>query len=308
MINNPYFHKKDEIVEDNYPVAQQAVEQPSMEVVKGMTSIIIPAFFNSYPIFHQTGNCIGAIREHTDKIKTPYEIILVINGNTGIGWLDADAGLWNGNKPKEAHVDKIVANKENLGYAKAINQGIRSSSGEYLVFMNNDCMVFDHWLEDMQEALQYADLVEATPMYGNPYARAVEAEEYRSASFDKNWLKVMKEKDPNLYPFVTDFNNLTPEQLKEPATIEDTLTTFRDFSCVLTTRDVLSHVGLFNEDFFAYGEDLDLIRRIEKAGGKVTTTARVRTFHIISMTASETPNMPEIMDQSTAKLHEIWKE
>lgn len=305
ITKNPYFNRTvTPSVEAASPQKFETVEPTK----KGLTSIIIPAFFNDYPIFHATGNCIGSVREHTNKLKTPYEIILVINGNTGIGWLDQEAKKWNGNEVKEAHVDKIIPNQENLGYAKAVNQAIRCSSGENLVFLNNDAMVFDHWLEDMQEALLHVDMVEATPMYGNPWARQVEAQEYREASFSKYWLKQMKEKDPALYPFLTDFTKLSPEEMKQPASIEDTFTTFRDFSCVITRRELLKRIGVFNEEFFMYAEDIDLVRRIEKVGGKVVATARTRTFHIVSGTAWKEERTPQIMNESKEKLKEIWGE
>jgi len=44
------------------------------ETVEGLTSIILPIYNTSYPLFHMTGNCIGSIKEHT---KLPYEIILI---------------------------------------------------------------------------------------------------------------------------------------------------------------------------------------------------------------------------------------
>jgi O-antigen biosynthesis protein len=281
MIRNPYFNTEEQqstsTVETKMEFKQYPEEGKPVETIKGLTSIIIPAYFMNYPLFHFTGNCIGSVREHTDKEKTPYEIILVINGNTGIGWLDKEKQTWNGLPAKEAHVDKIIANEENLGYAKAVNQGIRCASGEYLVFLNNDVQVFDCWLEDLQDALNCGlDLVEASPLYGMPYARAVEAKRFRDNT------------NPGIDSHEKYFNG-TP-----------------DFSCVMTRKELLNKIGLFDEEFFAYAEDLDLIRRIEKEGGKVAATMRVRTHHIIQGTSSYIENTPEIMNKSKEKLLKKW--
>lgn len=246
---------------------EQKIELPTYDdptaiehqTIPGLTSIIIPAFFNNYPIFHQTGNCIGSIREHTDKEKTPYEIILVINGNTGIT-ID----------PKDSLCDKVVQNEENEGYSKAVNKGIRTSFGEYIAIVNNDVQVFDHWLEDMQEALKDLSLVMATPMYGKPYARAVEANELREKGFG------------------------TP------------YSDFTDFSCVLTTKALFDEIGLFDEQFFMYGEDLDLLRRMTKEHKKYASTKRVNTHHIIGSTSSGVNETPEIMNESKRRLNEKW--
>ena len=42
------------------------------KTIPGLTSIIIPVYMSNYTLFHYTGNCIGSVREHTDKQKTPY--------------------------------------------------------------------------------------------------------------------------------------------------------------------------------------------------------------------------------------------
>lgn len=282
FVKNPYFDteelEKMQIAKPNdfisvkqYPV-QEPEDAPKTEPVKGFTSIIIPCFFNSYPIFHMTGNCIGSIREHTDKEKTPYEIIMIQNGENGVEHFTEETF-------KNTYCEKVIPNKENLGFARAVNQGIRVSQGEYIAIVNNDVQVFEHWLEDMQEALQYVDLIQAQPMYGMPFARAIEAKQFRDLM-------------------------IANERIK--GTIEDSFDDFRDFSCVLTKKSLFARVGLFDEQFFCYGEDLDLVRRIEKIGGKVKSTKRVRTHHIISMTASGIAETPDIMNKSKELLKAKW--
>lgn len=291
MIKNPVFtnyfypEKKEAIpqnstnlgnenVQNNIKIPAQKQEGRTLEVKKGFTSIIIPVYLNSYPVFHYTGHCIGSIREHTNRVKTPYEIIFVQNGSREEGGVVEE---FNQPSYKQIHCEKFIANKKNLGYAKAVNQGIRIAEGEYIAIINNDTMVFDHWLEDMQEALNNGlDLVMAQPMYGMPFARAIEANQFREEALGKS--------------------------------VSECFDAFRDFSCVLTKQEVFQKVGLFNEAFFAYGEDLDLIRRIEKASGRVASTKRTRIYHCIGATSSSMPETPEIMNQSKEKLKEIWGE
>ncbi|MGH2613345.1 MAG: glycosyltransferase [Rhabdochlamydiaceae bacterium] len=278
MQKSPYFNQspqvnmptnsQEETVSAKIEFQQYPEEGHAHETIKGLTSIIIPAYFNSYLVFHYTGNCIGSILEHTDPNKTPYEIILIQNGDTGIGFTEKNA--------RDSYADKIIFNKENLGYAKAVNQGIRIANGEFITIVNNDTMVFNHWLSDMQQALEYVDLIQAYPMYGMPYARATIAQKLRDEEILKG--------DP-----------------------QNSLDDFRDFSCVLTTKELFNKVGLFNEEFFAYGEDLDLVRRIEKEGGIVKSTKRVRIHHIIGATSSNMPEISEIMNSGKKKLEEIWE-
>lgn len=231
--------------------------------VPGMTSIIIAVYNVNYPLLHLTGNCIGSVKEHTDKQTTPYEIILVDNGSPiRLG------------KPSDYNVDKFIQNEKNLGVSHAWNQGIRVSSGDFICLLNNDAMVFDHWLEDLLESLKHIDLVMATPMYGEPFSRAVESKKKRS------------------------------EWLEKPIT--DSFSDFRDFSCVLTPKDVFNALGLFDERFFAYGEDLDFFKRMDEAGLKYASTKRVNTFHIINGTASNMPEIARVMDESREKLKDKY--
>ena len=231
-------------------------------IIEGLTSIIIPAYFNSYQMIHLTGDCIGNIREYTDKSKTPYEIVLVSNGK-----LPPDLEF------AKQYVDKIIENEENLGFAKAVNQGIRVSQGEFIVIMNDDVKVFDHWLEDFKEALQFKDLVTATPMYalGNPWKRAVEAREFREANMDS----------------------------------QKALNDFEDFSCVIMKRTVLETIGLFDEGFFYSCEDVDFKERMKKAGLTYASSKKISTHHVGS--ATDIPRKAEIMNESKAKFKEKWE-
>lgn len=271
---NPYFHpssvskqEKVAVLESYDPVTHyEAVENaPSVEPVAGLTSIIIPVYFNSYPVFHQTGNCIGSIREHTDNAKTPYEIILVINGETEIKLTE----------PRQSFADKVIQLPENMGWATAINRGIRVASGQYIALVNNDVQVFEYWLEDLQEALLAGlDLVMSAPMYGNPYGRAVEAENLRNLVMDKP--------------------------------IAETFVDFNDFSCILTTKALFAEIGVFDEQFFMYMEDLDFLRRMDKYGKKHASTKRVNIHHIIGSTAMSMSETPKIVNESREKLKAKW--
>ena len=239
---------------------QQGVVTQNPDNVPGLTSIILPIYNTEYSLYHYTGNCIGSVHEHTTK---PYELIIVDNGSTI--------------KPPQLdayNCDKVIVNEENKGIAYAWNQGIRMSSGEYVCLLNNDAMVFDNWLEDLQEALGQVDLVAATPMYGEPFSRAREATRKRS--------------------------------LWEGKPIEESFSDFKDFACVLTKKELFGEVGLFDEQFFMYCEDLDLYKRMEQAGKKYASTKKVNIYHIIGATSLTNPKTAEIMNESKEKYNRKW--
>ena len=258
---NPYFtfQVPEETTTQTSP---SGVETDNPALIPGLTSIIILCHNTDYSLFHYTGNCIGSVKEHT---KLPYEIILVDNGST------VKPG-----KLSDYKVDKLVVNEENKGVSVGWNQGVRVSSGEYICFLNNDAMVFDNWLEDLQEALQQVELVMATPMYGEPFSRAVEAAQKRALWNDQP--------------------------------IDSSFSDFRDFSCVLAKKELFNEVGLFDEQFFAYCEDLDFMRRMDQLGKKYASTKKVNIYHVIGATTTADPRTPELMNESKQKLKEKWGE
>jgi GT2 family glycosyltransferase len=134
-------------------------------IESGLVSVILPVYMVNYTLFHYTGNCIGALREHTPE---DFELVVVDNGSP-----------LKPPKLESYYAHKVIVNAENLGVTKAWNQGIRASVGEYIVLLNNDVQVFDGWFETMKYHLADTDLVMAHPMYSltEPFARAVESKQ-----------------------------------------------------------------------------------------------------------------------------------
>lgn len=240
------------------------------KTVPGLTSIIMPVYMCNYPLFHYTGNAIGAVRAHTQKQvdgQQNYELIVIDNGSP----------IKTPNL-QSFYADKIIVNEENKGVTVAWNQGIRVSFGEYIVLLNNDTQVYEHWLEDMKKCLDEGglDLVMATPMYSltEPFARWVEAEKIRDRWMGK--------------PVTESFSD------------------FKDFACVMFKKSLIDQIGAFNEEFFNYASDSDFIKRMEQAGLKWASTKAVSIHHIIDATGNYVEETPEIMNKDKAHFDELW--
>ena len=232
------------------------------KLVEGLTSIIIPVYSANYAAFHYLGHAIGSIRSST---KLPYELIIVDNGSP-----------IKPGKLADYHAEKIVELKENTGYVKAVNKGIRCSFGEYIAVLTSDIQVYDNWLEDAQEALKHVDLVYGKPMYGEPFSRGYEAGIKRSKWADK--------------PIEASLNN-----------------DLEDGACLITTKKLLDEVGLLDEDFFNYCADRDLFERIKRAGKKYAGCERINIFHVIEGTGNFVPETPEIMNKDKEVYKKKWE-
>jgi GT2 family glycosyltransferase len=98
-------------------------------------SIIIPTY-NRLDLLQR---CIASIRQYT---AIPYEIIVVDNAST-----DGTAEWCRREKLT------FISLPRNLGFPIACNKGLRLSSGDTLVLLNNDTIVTPNWLSNMSAAL-----------------------------------------------------------------------------------------------------------------------------------------------------------
>jgi len=99
-------------------------------------TVIIPCWIIDQTLLQLTQRCIQSVRETSNV-----ELILIDNGsNYGSNMLRDEADIY-------------VRNQYNAGYVKAINQGIKLSSAEYIVCGNNDYMMKSGWVKALKVML-----------------------------------------------------------------------------------------------------------------------------------------------------------
>jgi len=100
--------------------------------------VIVP-FFNAFEL---TQKCVGSLR----AFSRDYQIIFVDNGSD----------LETKNKVREILEpnDSLITNGKNLGFAKAVNQGLRVVETEFVCILNNDVEVCNGWLEVLEKWFQ----------------------------------------------------------------------------------------------------------------------------------------------------------
>jgi GT2 family glycosyltransferase len=103
----------------------------------GLASIIVPCC--GQRAFTQL--CIQALFRYT---RTPWELIVVDNGST-----DGTGAYLVGVRDAAAVPVTVIANRENLGFPRAINLGLHEARGEYLVLLSNDAVVTEGWLNQL---------------------------------------------------------------------------------------------------------------------------------------------------------------
>ena len=100
-------------------------------------SIIIPV----YNMREKLEHCLFSVR---NTVRIPYEVIVVDDGSS------ADEQIFTSDAVD--HV-RLLRSEEHHGYAHAVNEGIRASEGEVLLFLHADVMLAPHTVEDMLDVL-----------------------------------------------------------------------------------------------------------------------------------------------------------
>jgi len=157
---------------------------------------------------------------------------------------------------------RFVPNKENLGFAKACNLGMKLAKGKYILFLNPDTIV----PEDCFKAC--LSFFESHPEAGALGIKMLDG--------GGEFLKESKRAFPSpvtslyklfglskLFPHSKTFSRYHLGHLDENSDHEvDVLAG----AFMMVRKDVLDKTGGFDEVFFMYGEDVDLSYRIQKAG------------------------------------------
>ena len=148
---------------------------------------------------------------------------------------------------------RLIENQENLGFAKANNQAIRQAQGDYILLLNPDTVVAE---DTFHGVLAFMD---EHPKAGGAgvmmcYEDGSRAPESRRA-LPTPWVAALKMMGFTKRYYLSDL------PWDQPCRIEVVSGAF----CLLR-HEAIKTVGLLDEDFFMYGEDIDLSYRLLKGG------------------------------------------
>lgn len=170
---------------------------------------------------------------------------------------------------------KVIANKENVGFSRANNQAIRISTGEYVLLLNPDTVVEDDTFA------KCIDFMDSHPDAGGLGVKMVDGK--------GNFLPESKRGLPTpaaafykmfglakLFPHSKRFAHYYMGHLSNDETNECEILAG---AYMLMRRETLDKVGLLDETFFMYGEDIDLSYRITQGGYKNYYFPETRIIH-----------------------------
>lgn len=214
-----------------------------------------------------TLKCLKSLENHDSIFREGTSEIIVVDNDSTDGSIEAIE--------KKFPRVKLIKNKNNLGFAKANNKGIKKAKGEIILLLNSDTIVHDETLTKMIEFIkENENLGAATPRLELTDG-SLDLACHRG--FPTPWNAVtyfsgLEQFFPNLKIFSgyhqtwKDFN--TPHQVGAISG-----------ACFFIKREVIDEIGLLDERFFMYAEDLDWCMRIKQAGWKIFYNPDAKVTH-----------------------------
>jgi GT2 family glycosyltransferase len=199
------------------------------------------------------------------SLRSQIEVIIVDNGSQD----DSVARLMQLPPPVI-----VIENKANLGFAAANNRGIRESSGRYVLLLNSDTELLDAGLDSL------VDYMDNEPSVALVACRLLNPDGSTQPSLRRF---------PTLASAFMDAFLLTPVMARIPflaplTLLEQDYGHVREFeqaagAFLLIRRSVLDRVGLLDERFFVYYEDVDFCLRLKQSGLRAVYRPEVAILH-----------------------------
>jgi GT2 family glycosyltransferase len=205
----------------------------------------------NYNVEHFLEQCLLSVRQASQGLAV--ETYVVDNAS-----VDGSCAMVEERFP-EVH---LIRNRDNVGFSKANNQAVRISKGEYVLLLNPDTVVEEDTFSKI------IDFMDAHPKAGGLGVRMVDGKgnflPESKRGLPTPWVAFCKISGVyRLFKRSKRFNHYYMGYLDEHATNEVEILSG---AFMMMRRKALDEVGLLDESFFMYGEDIDLSWRIVKGG------------------------------------------
>ncbi|MBI4067691.1 glycosyltransferase family 2 protein, partial [Candidatus Gottesmanbacteria bacterium] len=211
--------------------------------------------------------CLDSIFQNTSKEFLKATDIIVVDNSSGDGTQEM--------LKKEFKNITIIENKENVGFAKANNQGIRKAKGEFILLLNSDTLI---GRDSLEKSLDYIKSQENIGVLGCKLTNTDGTLQY-SAGYLPNLIKIslwMEFIDD--IPFINRL--LHPYHIDYPE--------FYDMSqkvgwvtgaFFLIRKKALDKIGFLDQNLFMYGEELEFCFRLKQQGWDIVYYRDAKITH-----------------------------
>jgi GT2 family glycosyltransferase len=220
-------------------------------------SVIIVTFDSAREI----GGCLQALRDTPPRL--PHDILVVDNASTD----DTLAVL-----ARDWPDVRVLTNDANRGFGAATNRGIRETSGDRLLILNPDARVTAGAIDRLLAALDAEPAIAiAGPRLVDDAGRAEVSYGRHIGPLAELGQKLRVRAQEGRWPVVAAWIERQTQVARFPDWVSG--------ACWVARRDVLVAVGLFDERFFLYTEDVDLCASVRAQGGLIRFSPEAQVVH-----------------------------
>jgi GT2 family glycosyltransferase len=240
-------------------------------VVKNVSAIIV-----TYQSAQHIGTCLESLQATASEWLS--ECIIVDNASN-----DETVDLIRRNYPWVS----IIANRENFGFGRAVNMGAMQAQGDSLFIVNPDTKLEPGAIESL------ALFLESRLQAGACGPKIV--------SPDGSFRRDSRRGFPtplNALGYLTGFDHIFPGNRhvggyhrRDISHDLEIVTDSLSGSCMMVRRSVFESIGGFDEDYFLFGEDIDLCWKIKHAGHEIWFVPSARVVHIKGASMHQAPAM-----------------
>lgn len=244
-------------------------------------SIIIVSF-NTKEI---TRKCLLSLKKNFGKYPLEHEIIVVDNNSK-----DGTVELLQNLEKKYSGNLHILLNNKNLGFGRGNNLGLNKSHGKYVLYLNSDAIVTDIDFRDLINLMEtHKDIGALTVKVILPSGEIDPASHrgfptpWRSFTYFSGLERIffnvpLLNKVFGGYHLV-DFNLNNIHEIDVPTG-----------AFLFTKREIVDKFGGFDQDYFAYGEDIEMAFQIKALGYKIVYYPLWKVLHLKSVSGLKKKN------------------
>jgi len=204
-------------------------------------------------------NCLHSVHKTVHGIV--YEMIVVDNASD-----DSSIEMLK----KEFPNVRIIANKENKGFAAAVNQGLRIMKGRYALLLNTDTILFEEAIAVLFSFLE--NHPEAAMACGQ--LRNADGSKQNSIGNFPTLITLLTNASLLEYIFPTRYPSKRHEY-QSPIEIDSGIG-----ACLIVCKEAIDKVGMLDERFFFFFEETDWARSMKTAGWKIYFVPTANIYHL----------------------------
>lgn len=170
---------------------------------------------------------------------------------------------------KEFPFINLIQNEMNVGFAKAVNQGLKMATSRYVLLLNPDTAIKHNAIGKLISFMErnYEVGIAGAQLLNEDGSKQNSIANFPSLATELLSKSLLRRLFPKKFPG-------KEREYSEPIEVDSVIG-----ACMMVRREAIEQIGLLDEDYFLFFEETDLCYRIKKAGWKVYHVPQAEVIH-----------------------------